>query len=261
METRSSLPMREVVAQGLAAGEFSIAYQPQLSADGARVVGVEALARWRTRERGWISPAEFIPKMEAEGGIGELTDFVLRQACGDAMGWPGLSISVNVSAVQLRDPRFAEYVESVLSSSGLEPRRLELEVVESALIENFDAALAIAQRLRILGVRFALDDFGTGYSSLTYLKKLPIDCLKIDRSFVEDIGYVQSASIVHAVVALARALGLKVVAEGVETAEQHRFLRACGCHFLQGYLFAKPMSAPAISDYIGVERKRMALSR
>ena len=239
--------MHMQILDGLAAGEFHLVYQPQMFADGSRMAAVEALVRWDHPTRGPVGPGDFTELAERTGAIVELGAFVLKQACLDALNWPGISVAVNISAVQLHDPDFARTVEAVIGETGLPFNRVELEIVESALIENFDIAIASLNHLRALGVRIALDDFGTGFSSLTYLRKLPLDKLKIDKSFVDGTGMVQSAAIIQAVVALARALGMKVTAEGVETEEQHRFLRACGCHYLQGYLFSKPLPASAIT--------------
>jgi len=211
---------------------------------------VEALVRWNSRTRGMVGPSDFIARAEKDGVIKELGAFVLRQACQDAVGWPQLVVSVNVSGLQIQEPDFAPFVEQALQDFRLPAARLELEIVESALVENFDLAEEVLTRLRRLGVKIALDDFGTGYSSLTYLRKFPLDKLKIDRSFVQEADKVTSASIIQGVVAIARALGLKITAEGVETEAQRTFLRVCGCHYLQGYLFSKPVPALSISQML-----------
>lgn len=219
-------------------------------ADGSRIAAVEALVRWNSPTRGPVGPIDFISIAERDGVIEELGAFVLQQACRDGLNWPGLIVSVNVSGHQLNNPIFPDLVEKTVSEIGFPFARLELEIVESAMINNFDAIEKVLVRLRALGIKVALDDFGTGFSSLTYLRKLPLDKLKIDKSFVDDIGSIPSASIVQAVVAMARALGLKVTAEGVETDSQRVFLRVCGCHYLQGYLFSRPVSALAISQML-----------
>jgi EAL domain-containing protein (putative c-di-GMP-specific phosphodiesterase class I) len=244
------------ILNGIRHSEFQVVYQPQMTADGARMTAVEALVRWKHPTRGALGPGDFVEMAERNGAINELGVFVLRQACLDALHWTGISVAVNVSAVQLRDTGFAESVENIVRETGFPFDRVELEIVESALIENFDLAVSAISRLRRLGIKIALDDFGTGYSSLTYLRKLPLDKIKIDKSFVDEVGMVQSASIVHGVVAIARALGLKIVAEGVETVEQQRFLRICGCHYLQGYLFSKPVSAHEIAELVSVQTPR-----
>ena len=231
--------------------QLDVAYQPVVNASGEKIVGVEALARWSHPERGFISPVEFIPLAEHSGLIIELGEWILRRACRDGKAWPKLSVAVNVSPVQFRQADFVETVERVLAETGFDPKRLELEVTESTLIGNVEIAETAMLRLKALGVRLALDDFGTGYSSLHYLRRFPFDKLKIDRSFVLSIEKAaDAAAIVHAIVSLGRGLGMKVTAEGVETAEQHLFLRAAGVHFMQGFRFSKPCSAADISVFI-----------
>ena len=227
---------------------LQLLYQPIVNKSGETVVGVEALCRWTHPIRGEIAPAEFIAAAEHSGLIIELGAWVLRRACTDGKAWPGLTVSVNVSPMQFRRSDFVEVVERTLAETAFDPARLELELTESVLIGNVDTAEAGMLRLKALGVRLALDDFGTGYSSLLYLRRLPFDKLKIDRSFVLAIEKAaDAASIVHAVVSLGRGLGMKVTAEGVETADQQLFLRAAGVHFMQGYRFGKAVSAAEIS--------------
>jgi EAL domain-containing protein (putative c-di-GMP-specific phosphodiesterase class I) len=242
------------IIKGLERGEFYVLYQPFLTNDGARIAGVEALLRWN-RPGLKTGPGEFIKVAEQTGAIHELGLFVLRQACRDALQWPALSVAVNISAPQLLDPLFVKTVQTIVQESGLPFARLELEIVESAFIEDFEIAEQAISRLRKLGIRIALDDFGTGYSSLTYLRRLPLDKIKIDQSFVAGVDTVGSAAIVQAVVALGRALGLKITAEGVETQDQYRFLRACGVQYMQGYLFSCPVAAAAISECLPLERR------
>ena len=229
-------------------GELRLAYQPIVNNSGEVVVGVEALARWSHPERGDIPPSEFIPVAEHSGLIIALGEWVLRRACLDGKAWPGITIAVNVSPLQFRRTDFVEMVERILVETEFDPARLELEVTESTFLGNVETAEAAMRRLKALGVRLALDDFGTGYSSLMYLRRFPFDKLKIDRSFVLSIEKAaDAAAIVHAIVSLGRGLGMKVTAEGVETAEQHLFLRAAGVHTMQGYRFGKAVSAAAIS--------------
>jgi EAL domain-containing protein (putative c-di-GMP-specific phosphodiesterase class I) len=191
---------------------------------------------------------EFIPIAEASGLIVPLGDWILRQACLDARAWPGIMVAVNVSPLQLRRPDFADLVVRILNETKHDPRRLELEVTESILLGNVESAEAAIDRLKVLGIRLALDDFGTGYSSLQYLRRFPFDKLKVDSSFVRSIELAaDAAAIVHAVVSLGRGLGMKVTAEGVETAEQQLFLRAAGVHSMQGYRFGAPVSAAQIT--------------
>ena len=224
--------------------DLAIAYQPLVGPAGDTIVGVEALCRWHHPIRGDIPPAKFIPIAEHSELIVPLGEWVLRRACLEAKAWPGLALAVNVSPLQFRRPDFVKVVARILAETGFEPRLLELELTESTLVGNVEEAGVAMRELKALGVQLALDDFGTGYSSLLYLRTFPFDKLKIDRSFVRNIeSAAGSAAIVHAVVSLGRGLGMKVTAEGVETAEQHLFLRAAGVHSLQGFRFGRPGSA------------------
>jgi diguanylate cyclase len=224
------------------------AYQPIVNASGAAMVGVEALARWTHPTAGVIPPSDFIPVAENSGLIVELGEYMLRRACLDGGNWPGLTVAVNVSPLQFRRSDFVDMVERILKETGFDPNRLELEITESTLLGNLEAAELSMLRLKAIGVRFALDDFGTGYSSLLYLRRFPFDKLKIDSSFVRSIETApDAAAIVHAVVSLGRGLGMRVTAEGVETAEQHLFLRAAGVHSMQGYRFGRPGPAADIT--------------
>lgn len=230
---------------------LDLAYQPIVNASGDKIVGIEALVRWSHPERGFISPVEFIPLAEHSSLIIQLGEWVMRRACRDGLNWPELAIAVNVSPLQFRQLDFVETVERILTETGFDPGRLELELTESTLIGNVETAESAMLRLRGLGVRLALDDFGTGYSSLLYLRRFPFDKLKIDRSFVHAIERSgDAAAIINAIVNLGRGLGMKVTAEGVESAEQHLFLRAAGVHYMQGYRFGKPCSAAEIAEYL-----------
>jgi diguanylate cyclase (GGDEF)-like protein len=248
----ADLSQRKLIEQDLREtienDSLNVFYQPIFNASGDKVVGVEALARWLHPTRGVIPPAEFIPIAEHSGLIVELGQRVLRRACLDGTAWPSVTVSVNVSPIQFRRLDFVKTVEHILDETGFDPARLELELTESTLLGNVDGAEAAMRRLKALGVQLALDDFGTGYSSLLYLRRFPFDKLKIDRSFVLSIEKAaDAAAIVHAVVSLGRGLGMKVTAEGVETAEQHLFLRAAGVHYMQGFRFGVPMEAPEIA--------------
>ncbi len=254
MRVQTLIAGKEILS-GIRNREFHVVYQPQMLADGSRIAAVEALARWESPSHGVVGPADFVAIAERNGVINELGAFVLRQACADATDWPGITVSVNVSPRQLLENNFAEFVETTVLEAGLPFARLELEIVESALIEDFEAVTKIVDRLRGRGVRIALDDFGTGYSSLTYLLKLPFDKLKIDKSLVDDVGTARCAAVVQSIVAMAKALGLKITAEGVETEPQQLFLRLCGCHYLQGYLFSRPVAAEAITQMLKVVQK------
>ena len=223
-------------------------YQPIVNKSGETVISVEALCRWTHPTRGEIPPSEFIAIAEHSGLIIELGNWVLRRACTDGKAWPELTVAVNVSSLQFRRTDFVEVVERILTETQFDPVRLELELTESVLLGNIDTAEAAMLRLKALGVRLALDDFGTGYSSLLYLRRFPFDKLKIDRSFVRSIETAaDAAAIVHAIVSLGRGLGMKVTAEGVETADQLLFLRAAGVHSMQGYRFGKAVSVEEIS--------------
>jgi diguanylate cyclase (GGDEF)-like protein len=228
---------------------LSVAYQPIMNANGEKMIGVEALCRWNHPSRGNVPPTDFIPIAEGSELIIPLGEWVLRKACLEAKSWAGLTVAINVSPLQFRRQDFAEVIERILAETGIDPHRVELELTESTLLGNVEDAEKAMHRLKALGVRFALDDFGTGYSSLLYLRSFPFDRIKIDRSFVRSIeSAADAASIVHAIVSLGRGLGMKVTAEGVETAEQQLFLRAAGVHALQGFRFGKPAPAEAITD-------------
>jgi diguanylate cyclase (GGDEF)-like protein len=229
--------------------QLRLLYQPIVDKSGDTMLGVEALCRWTHPTRGEISPVEFIALAEHSGLIVELGAWVLQKAMIDGRAWPSLTVAVNVSALQFRRADFAELVERTMAETGFDPARLELEITESVLIGNFETAEASMLRLKALGVRLALDDFGTGYSSLLYLRRFPFDKLKIDRSFVLSIEKAaDAAAIVHAVVSLGRGLGMKVTAEGVETADQQLFLRAAGVHSMQGYRFGRATTPEKIAE-------------
>ena len=233
--------------RALSANELELHYQPIVSAQGARILGVEALLRWNHASRGYVPPATFIPVAEQMGLMEALGAFVLRRALSDAKRWPGFYVAVNLSPLQVRDAAIVHLVRSALAESGVEPARLMLEITEGVLIDNPEEMLERIKDLHALGVRIALDDFGSGYSNLGYLQRFPLDKLKIDRSFVSALG--QSANggvVIQAIVALGRALGLSVLVEGVETEEQRVLLRLAGCDEMQGFLFAKPTPAKTI---------------
>ena len=222
---------------------LQLLYQPIVNKSGESVIGVEALCRWTHPVRGEISPSEFIAIAEHSGLIIDLGNWVLRRACIDGHAWPELTVAVNVSSLQFRRIDFVDVVERILNETHFDPARLELELTESVLLGNVDTAEDAMLRLKALGVRLALDDFGTGYSSLLYLRRFPFDKLKIDRSFVLSIEKAaDAAAIVHAIVSLGRGLGMKVTAEGVETADQQLFLRAAGVHSMQGFRFGRPVT-------------------
>lgn len=240
--------------EALQSGEgLSCHYQPMVRASDGKVIGLEALARWRHPKLGVVTPVQFVAVAEETGLIGRLGEWVLRTACSRMAAVDDLFIAVNVSAVQLRDDRFADTVMKVLADTRLPPRRLELEITETAIVNADGAAVRLLKRLRKAGVRISLDDFGTGYSSLTLLKDLDVDKVKIDRSFVQMAPLAEdSAAIVRAVSNLGSALGLCVVAEGVETEAQRQFLRDAGCDELQGYLFSAAVPEDRIERVSGL---------
>ncbi|WP_338848628.1 EAL domain-containing protein [Massilia sp. W12] len=237
--------------------ELDVYYQPQARLDTGEIIGMEALVRWHHPIRGIVSPADFIPLAEETGLIKPLGDWVLRTACQQIKRWsemsnmPPLRVAVNLSVKQLLQKDFASTVESVLASTGLPPHALELEITESTLMENAGDTLEALTRLRNLGLRLSIDDFGTGYSSLSYLKRFPVDIIKIDRSFVRDTPHdTDDAAIVTGIIALAHSLRLEVVAEGVESEAQLRFLREQACDILQGYYLSKPIPADKFEQFI-----------
>ncbi len=226
---------------------FDVHYQPVVAADGGAIIGFEALLRWTHATRGEIAPAVFIPLAEQSGLMSQLGEIVLRRALADGVRWPNLFVAVNLSPVQMRDRWLVDLVGAVMAETAIASSRVVLEVTEGILIDNPQQALSRLEALRALGVRIALDDFGTGYSSLSYLQKFPFDQLKIDRAFVASLGTSGStAAIIQSIVTLGHGLGMKVVAEGVETDEQRVLLRLAGCDEMQGFLFAKPGPADEI---------------
>ncbi len=237
--------METDLRQALERDQMAMHYQPLYDLADESVAGFEALMRWEHPVGGMVSPAEFIPLAEETGMIGSLGLWALRRACEDALAWPSqITVAVNISAVQFRDPNLAGKIQKTLGSTGLDPARLELEITETALLEEGDLPARTLHELRALGVKVSLDDFGTGYSSLSYLRGFPFDKIKIDRSFIKDLpGDAVSVAIVRAVTSLAGALGAKVTAEGVETNEQLELLRREGCDQIQGYLISRALPA------------------
>jgi len=226
-------------------------YQPELSVSSQRVIGYEALVRWDHPTRGILPPSEFIPIAEESELIVHLGRWVLKEACRQMAEWhkklvldPPLTISVNISPRQLNHGGLVEDVEQVLSETGLDPKCLKLEVTEGSIMQDAETALLTLRRLKLMSIGLEIDDFGTGYSSLSYLQRLPFDTVKIDRSFIKELGVSsESSEIVKTIVELARSLEMYVVAEGVETQDQFERLRALGCEYVQGYYFAKPAGA------------------
>ena len=246
--TRAALEAE--LRRALREGAFALHYQPIVRARTGATIAFEALLRWNRTDGTPVSPADFVPVAEEAGLMPELGAWVLGQACRAAAGWPvHLGVAVNVSATQLRSGLFLRTVERALTESGLAPGRLEIEITETALLENRDMALTLLRSIAALGVRIALDDFGTGYSSLSFVHTFPLSRIKIDRSFVRGLGHdPQATAIVRAIVGLSRNLGLAVTAEGVETEEQRRLLVRERCPELQGYLFGRPEARPRLPE-------------
>ena len=249
-----ALDMKEAIRRG----DFFLVYQPIIDVTTGAVASFEALMRWQHPERGLISPAEFIPVAEETGLIVPLGTWALKEGCQEALNWPtSVRVSINVSAIQFRGG-LEEAVVAALASSGLPAGRLKLEVTESLLLQHAEQAITVLQRLRGLGVRIALDDFGTGYSSLSYLRSFPFDKIKIDRAFIRDIADPDAAAIIRAVVSIGERLGMGIVAEGVETAEQLELVRREGCMQVQGYLFSKPLPAVEARAFAEARREQVA---
>ena len=254
--SRSRIHLDHAMRQALAQGRFRLHYQPQVEIGSGRIVGAEALIRWRDPELGEISPVEFIPVAEETGFIVLIGEWVLRQAVKQSAAWQGsglaVVVSVNVSALQFQQPGFVDGVASVLREAGLAPEWLELELTESILLQDAQDAMLRLQALAQLGVKLAIDDFGTGYSSLAYLKRFPIRRLKIDRSFISGLPKDDSdAGIVRAIISMGRALRLQIIAEGVETVAQRDFIQQAGCDLYQGFLFSPALEVRAFEAKFG----------
>jgi diguanylate cyclase (GGDEF)-like protein/PAS domain S-box-containing protein len=237
--------------QGLAKGEFLLLYQPKVNLDTGEITGVEALLRWQHPNRGLLLPSQFVPIAEDCGLIVEIGRWVLREACQQARAWrdagfPPIPIAVNVSAIEFHDREFVDGVRTILTETRLKGRYLELELTESVLMKDAESTASLLQQLKRMGVRLAVDDFGTGYSSLSYLRQFPVDVLKIDQSFIAMMANGRHDSrIVTAIINLGKSLGQRVIAEGVETEEQRMDLQVQHCAEGQGYLFSRPVAAPA----------------
>lgn len=250
------LSMERSLRRALEDREFEVHYQPKVDIASERIVGFEALVRWRHPELGMISPAQFIPIAEQTGLITDLGDYVLRQSCEDAIAWSKdglapITMAVNLSSIQFRDPHLYDRVMAVVTETGMDPRFLELELTESTLMDDAESAVTVLKRFKRHGIHISIDDFGTGYSSLAYLRRFPIDALKIDRSFITDINTnADDAAISTSIILMGRSLRLKVIAEGVETKSQLSFLRVMNCDEVQGYFFSPPVPAAKAVDLL-----------
>jgi diguanylate cyclase (GGDEF)-like protein len=256
-----TMQLQNDLRRALEREEFCLYYQPIVRLSSERVIGFEALVRWNHPERGLLGPGDFIPTAEETGLIIGIGAWVLREACRQMCLWENefgrerLSVmSINVSGRQLTQQAFCSDLETILRETGAEPHRIQLEITESVLLDNSDFVGATLLRLRALGIRIAFDDFGTGYSSLSYLQRYPVDTLKIDQSFVRGIdGRSTNSEIIKTIIALGETLSMKIVAEGVETAEQLHVVRSLGCSSAQGYYFAEPMPSSKVAQFLGID--------
>jgi EAL domain-containing protein (putative c-di-GMP-specific phosphodiesterase class I) len=243
------VPLHQRLANALSYGEFQLFYQPVVNVGDGGIVGVEALCRWRQRDQSFALPETFIAQAETSGFIIQLGEWVLRTGAEQVRNWQkefgiALRLAVNLSGRQFLHFNLVKQVEEALRVTGFDPRHLDFEITETIAMHNAEESVGVMRQLKSMGVGLSLDDFGTGYSSLSYLKRFPIDVLKIDKSFVRDIPEdANDLAIVSAIIAMAHALGLRVIAEGVETDAQWHFLRDCGTQFAQGYYFGRPMPA------------------
>jgi len=259
-QVRSRRQMDKDLRVALAEEQFELHYQPVIPLADGQVKSFEALLRWRHPERGNVPPAEFIPVAEENGMIVPIGEWVLRRACREAARWPAhINVAVNVSAVQLKSPGILQSISEAIRAAGVESSRLIVEVTESVMITDAELAISTLHSIRDMGSAIAMDDFGTGYSSLSYLRRFPFDKIKIDQSFISELGQREdSVAIVRAATGLAKALGMEAVAEGIETEEQLAHVAAEGCSEAQGYLISRPMPAADVFDFLGVEPQETA---
>lgn len=264
VHTVERLELESDLRHALERNEFLLHYQPKIEVATGLITGIEALLRWNHPRRGLVSPMEFIPLAEETGLIVPIGEWVLATACARTKTWQehdlsGLDVAVNLSARQFADPMLLSKLTGIIRSSGLDPSRLELEITESSVMSHGESAIAVLQKLKAIGVRIAIDDFGTGYSSLAYLKRFPIDTIKVDRSFIRDIPSDSGdKQITRAIIAMAHSLRLRVVAEGVETADQLKFLRSQRCDTAQGYHFHPPLPEAEVAAVLELNRMRRA---
>jgi EAL domain-containing protein (putative c-di-GMP-specific phosphodiesterase class I) len=259
----SRLQLESDLRQAIEQKEFCVYYQPIISLQTGRLAGFEALVRWNHPRRGLVAPADFIPVAEETGLIVPIGQWVLNEACAQVRQWQidspshrSLSLSVNLSARQVAQPDLLQRIKDALETSKLNPHCLKLEITESVVMENAEAAAQMFKQLRSLGVQLSIDDFGTGYSSLSYLHRFPLNYLKIDRSFVMRLTTDNDNAIVRTISTLARNLGMEVIAEGIETEEQFQQLKMLGCEYGQGYLFSRPVSNDGVEHLLAQDSKR-----
>jgi EAL domain-containing protein (putative c-di-GMP-specific phosphodiesterase class I) len=259
----SRLQLESDLRQAVEQNEFCVYYQPIMALETGRLAGFEALVRWNHPRRGVISPADFVPVAEETGLIVPIGQWVLEEACKKVREWQiaspshrSLSLSVNLSARQVGQPDLLERIKSALEQTKLSPHCLKLEITESVVMENAEAAAQMFKQLRSLGVQLSIDDFGTGYSSLSYLHRFPLNYLKIDRSFVMRMTTDNDNAIVKTISTLAHNLGMEVIAEGIETEDQHQQLKALGCEYGQGYLFSRPVDDDGVLNLLAREAQR-----
>jgi len=257
MYNSEQMSLESELRKAVSNNEFVLHYQPQINLSTNRVIGVEALVRWQHPTRGLISPIHFIPMAEENGVIVDIGNWVLRQACIQHCQWadqglPNIPVAINISALQFRKAGFIDTVKSVISETGIDPKFIEIELTESTLMQNAAGVLDSLNELKALGIRLSIDDFGTGYSNLNYLKHFPIDCLKIDQSFIRNIDTTPvNESIVRAIIALANSLSLETIAEGTESQAELDVVKRCLCSGAQGYHYAKPLSPEDFPKWIG----------
>ncbi|MBQ0720774.1 MAG: EAL domain-containing protein [Gammaproteobacteria bacterium] len=258
---KAHLELETELRRAIEHNQLELYYQPQVSASSGEVTGVEALVRWHHPQRGMVSPAEFIPLAEESGLILPMSDWIMTQACQQAKAWsddglPPFMVSINLSGIQFRQSNFEQIVEQIFIHTGVDPTRIGLELTESVVMGDAQNTIATLNALKELGVKLSIDDFGTGYSSLSYLQKFPLDTLKVDRSFIKDIGEnSDDTAITEAIIAMGHSLGLEIIAEGVETQAQLDFLRARSCEIIQGFFFSRPLPASEIPAFVSAHRQ------
>jgi EAL domain-containing protein (putative c-di-GMP-specific phosphodiesterase class I) len=267
VHTLERLELESDLSRALERDEFVLHYQPKVEIATGLIIGTEALLRWKHPVRGLVPPMDFISLAEETGLIVPIGEWVLATACAQNKAWQDLGltklgIAVNLSARQFSDSMLLGKLTRIIHTSGLDPSSLELEITESVVMSHGECAVRVLEQLKLIGVQIAIDDFGTGYSSLGYLKRFPIDTIKVDRSFIRDIPADSGdMKIARAIIAMAHALRLKVVAEGVENAEQLRFLRAQHCDVVQGYFLYRPIPAEQVADALSVNRQHCAAAQ